>query len=75
MLKTVLEKVTSAAAAVLALFAACALAGLGFAIMAGLAMFALVATGLALLAAPFMPAPAHDLDAEFRVVREKPAAA
>ncbi|WP_306142004.1 hypothetical protein [Roseibium sp. MMSF_3412] len=75
-MKTFMTKVTSAAAAAVALFVGCALAGLGLVVMALLAMFALAATGLALLAAPFMPKPDEDIEGPgFRIIREnKPAA-
>lgn len=46
-------KVTSAAAAGVVLVAGAVMAGLGFTVLAVLAMFALAAYGLAFLAAPF----------------------
>ncbi|WP_434054920.1 MAG: hypothetical protein RDA78_08655 [Roseibium sp.] len=75
-MKTFMTKVTSAAAAAVALFVGCALAGLGLVVMALLAMFALAATGLALLAAPFMPKLDEDIEGDgFRIIREnRPAA-
>ncbi len=76
LMKTVLAKITSAAAAAVALFVGCALAGLGLVVMALLAMFALAATGLALLAAPFMPKPSEDIEGPgFRIIRENQPAA
>lgn len=70
-MKTFMTKVTSAAAAAVALFVGCALAGLGLVVMALLAIFALAATGLAMIAAPFMPKPEEDIEGPgFRIIRE-----
>ena len=75
-MKDILAKVTAIGAAALALFVGFALAGFGLMVMAGLAMLALVATGLALLATPFMPKAENEHEnAEFETVRENPSTA
>lgn len=53
-MKSVFNKMTSTAAGVVVFLVGCALAGLGFTVLAFFAMFALAAYGLALIAAPFV---------------------
>ncbi len=63
-MKTLIDKTTSAVAAVVLFAAACAMVGLGFALAGALAVFALISVGIAILAAPFAKLaqrPADDL--------------
>lgn len=53
-MKTLINKATSAISGAVLFAAAVAMAGLGFAVIASLAIFALFAVGVALLAAPFV---------------------
>ncbi len=55
-MKNLMNKATSAISGAVLFAAAIAMAGLGFAIVASLAIFALFAIGIALLAAPFVSA-------------------
>ena len=52
-MKNLINKITTAVSGVVLFAAAIAMAGLGFAVIATLALFALIAIGVALLAAPF----------------------
>ena len=52
-MKNLINKITTAVSGVVLFAAAIAMAGLGFAVIATLALFALLAIGVALLAAPF----------------------
>ncbi|WP_136439503.1 hypothetical protein [Pacificoceanicola onchidii] len=52
-MKTLINKITTAITGAVLFTAAIAMAGLGFAVMASLAVFAVIAIGIALLAAPF----------------------
>ena len=53
-MKTLIAKMTSALSGAVAIVAGLTLAGLGFAVVATLATFALAAMGVAMLAAPFL---------------------
>ena len=57
-MKTILNKVTTTAAAAIAVLIGFAMAGLGLTVVAILVMFALAAVGLALIASPFVAASA-----------------
>lgn len=75
-MKSVFSKVTSTAAGVVVFLVGCALAGLGFTVMAFLAMFAMAAYGLALIAAPFVEQVMKDRDSsEHEATYETQAAA
>ena len=50
---TLINKITTAVSGAVLFAAAIAMAGLGFAVIATLALFAFLAVGIALLAAPF----------------------
>ena len=52
-MKTLINKVTSAISGTVLFAAAIAMAGLGFAVIASLTVFAFFSMGIALLAAPF----------------------
>ncbi|XYK82773.1 MAG: hypothetical protein ROO70_11335 [Labrenzia sp.] len=53
-MKSILEKTTATFAGAIVVLVGCVMAGLGFTVIAFLAMFALAAYGLALIAAPFL---------------------
>lgn len=53
-MKTLINKVTTAISGAVLFAAAIAMAGLGFAVIASLAIFAFFALGIALLASPFV---------------------
>ena len=55
-MKTILAKISSAVAGAVALLLAFAMAGLGFTVLAFLALIALATLGVALLASPFIGA-------------------
>lgn len=59
-MKTLINKVTSAISGVVLFAAAMAMAVLGFAVIASLAIFSFFAIGVALLAAPFVPVAQKD---------------
>ena len=59
-MKTLVSKVTSAAATVVAVIIACVLAGLGLTDFVYLALFALAVLSLSLLAAPFVAGAGQD---------------
>ena len=65
-MKSLLNKLTAAAADVVLICAGCAMAGLGLAFLGFLAVFTLAAAGLALLVSPFValarPAAPHRED-------------
>lgn len=54
-MKTLINKMTTALSGAVLFAAAIAMAGLGFAVIATLAIFAVFAIGVALIAAPFVP--------------------
>ena len=54
-MKTFINKVTSAISGAVLFAAAMAMAGLGFAVVVSLAIFAFFAIGISLLTAPFVP--------------------
>jgi len=53
-MKNLINKITTAVSGAVLFAAALAMAGLGFAVLGTLALFAIMALGLALLAAPFV---------------------
>ncbi|CTQ71495.1 hypothetical protein [Roseibium alexandrii] len=53
-MKSILEKTTATFAGAIVVLVGCVMAGLGFTVIAFLALFALAAYGLALIAAPFL---------------------
>ena len=53
-MNTIVNKIATTVSSVVLFAAACVMAGLGFAVVATLAFFALIAVGLTLLAAPFV---------------------
>lgn len=59
-MKTLINKFTTAASGAVLFAAAIAMAGLGFAVIASLAIFAFFAVGVALVAAPFARAALED---------------
>ena len=61
-MNTLFNKIASALSGVVVFFAACVMAGIGFAALGILALFALVAVGVALLAAPFAKAEQPEAD-------------
>lgn len=66
-MKTLINKMTATLSNVVLFVAAAVMAGLGFAVLGALALFALLAMGVALIAAPFAalahPAEADDAEA------------
>ncbi|MCK0142768.1 hypothetical protein [Aliiroseovarius sp. F20344] len=52
-MNTLINKITAAVSGAVLFVAAIAMAGLGFAVIGALAMFALIGIGIALIAAPF----------------------
>ncbi len=64
-MNNLINKITSAVSGAVLFAAACVMAGLGFAVLGTLAVFALFAVGIALLAAPFVAlAQKSDADVE-----------
>ena len=61
-MKSLINKIVTAISGVVLFAAAIAMAGLGFAVIASLAFFAICAMGVALLAAPFVQGPKKDDD-------------
>ncbi|GAA0786425.1 hypothetical protein E1180_15335 [Roseibium denhamense] len=53
-MKSIIEKTTATFAGAIVVLVGCMMAGLGFTVIAVLALFALAAYGLALIAAPFL---------------------
>ena len=56
-MKSLMNKATTAISGLVMFLVACAMAGLGFALIGMLAFFAIVAVGLALVASPFVATP------------------
>ena len=70
-MKSLINKALSAVSTIILFAAGCIMAGLGFAVIAALGVFALIAVGVALLASPFAgsmqpasDAPASDAPAD-----------
>ena len=74
-MNTLFAKITSALSTAVAIVAALTLAGLGFAVVATLATFALAAMGIAMLAAPFLmkDQAADESDATFETTEDEQA--
>lgn len=53
-MKTILDKIAASATAAIVFFVSIVMAGLGFAVMGILALFALASFGLAMIIAPFV---------------------